>query len=395
MSEESFKTKYLQLQEFLAGIAHELRTPLNGMIGISEILIQSEQDTTRIKHLNMLKSCATRLTGLTDSIVDFTSFREGKTTLVLSENVQLNDICSEVYDLTINGLDARGKKIKKDTISFEKSFASDMPLIKADRDRLVQVVYNIVQNAFKFTASGFVKMSTRLDGDYVEFSCSDSGKGIKGGFMDRIMDPFSQEQEGVGLGLGLAVSSYIVDLHGGTISVNSDGSTGSLFTVRLPRVPPAVAVEKQLASPLFRKRESTSAPKDLMDIIACAEKVLTSAEKMSGGSELKTELESLEKTIAEIQIRVSQLHNSALTAKKNDDLKCVPTAPTDVSEVQYFRQILEIMELEHTRDKLLEDNRGLAWKIQELQQQLDQKSVPKPPKSKLAMLRQTAMESSI
>lgn len=225
-----------QQQDFLASIAHELRTPLNGIIGLSDALFKSEQNKGRAKHLKMIFSCANRLVGLVNMIMDITALRDGKLNLTVNDAVSVNEICEEVQELMINAVDKNGKKIKKDSVDLQIDLDSSAPSIQGDRERLTQVVYNLVNNALKFTEGGFVKMSTKFDQGTLLFCCSDSGKGIKKENFKKIFEAFGQEEEGKGggLGLGLAIVTKILDLHGGKIWVESELGKGAQFWVRLP-----------------------------------------------------------------------------------------------------------------------------------------------------------------
>lgn len=225
-----------QQQDFLASIAHELRTPLNGIIGLSDALFKSEQNKGRAKHLKMIFSCANRLVGLVNMIMDITALRDGKLNLTVTDNMNFNEICEEVQELMVNAVDKNGKKIKKDSVDLQIELDPSVPPMQGDKERLTQVVYNLVNNALKFTESGYVRLSTKFDQGTLLFCCSDSGKGIKKENFKKIFEAFGQEEEGKGggLGLGLAIVTKILDLHGGTIWVESELGKGAQFWIRCP-----------------------------------------------------------------------------------------------------------------------------------------------------------------
>ena len=152
-----------QQQDFLASIAHELRTPLNGIIGLSDALFKSEQNKGRAKHLKMIFSCANRLVGLVNMIMDITALRDGKLNLTVTDNMNFNEICEEVQELMVNAVDKNGKKIKKDSVDLQIELDPSVPPMQGDKERLTQVVYNLVNNALKFTESGYVRLSTKFD----------------------------------------------------------------------------------------------------------------------------------------------------------------------------------------------------------------------------------------
>jgi signal transduction histidine kinase len=150
--------------------------------------------------------------------------------------MNFNEILEEVQELMINAVDKNGKKIKKDSVELQIDIDAALPTMQGDRERLTQIVYNLVNNALKFTDAGFVKMSTKYDQGTLLFCCSDSGKGIKKENFKKIFEAFGQEEEGKGggLGLGLAIVTKILDLHGGKIWVESELGKGAQFWVRCP-----------------------------------------------------------------------------------------------------------------------------------------------------------------
>ncbi|EER02258.1 sensory transduction histidine kinase, putative, partial [Perkinsus marinus ATCC 50983] len=221
-----------QQQDFLAGVAHELRTPLNGIIGLSDALIKTEQNKGRTKHLKMINSCGVRLVGLVNMIMDVSALRDGKMQLNLTKTVNCNEICEEVWELMNMAVDKNGKKIKKDSVDLQIECDPDLPLIEGDKERLSQVIFNLVNNALKFTPSGFVRIASAFEAEAgtLLLSVSDSGQGIKKENLGKIFEAFGQEEEGKGggLGLGLAICTKVSELHGGKIWVESElGKVGS------------------------------------------------------------------------------------------------------------------------------------------------------------------------
>ncbi|KAF4667613.1 hypothetical protein FOL47_003452 [Perkinsus chesapeaki] len=228
-----------QQQDFLAGVAHELRTPLNGIIGLSDALIKTEQNKGRTKHLKMINSCGVRLVGLVNMIMDVSALRDGKMQLNLTKTVNCNEICEEVWELMNMAVDKNGKKIKKESVELQIECDSDLPTIEGDKERLSQVVFNLVNNALKFTPSGFVRIGSKFEAEAgtILLCVSDSGQGIKKENLKKIFEAFGQEEEGKGggLGLGLAICTKVTELHGGKIWVESELGKGSQFYVRLPQ----------------------------------------------------------------------------------------------------------------------------------------------------------------
>ncbi|KAF4666761.1 hypothetical protein FOL46_002866 [Perkinsus olseni] len=228
-----------QQQDFLAGVAHELRTPLNGIIGLSDALIKTEQNKGRTKHLKMINSCGVRLVGLVNMIMDVSALRDGKMQLNLTKTVNCNEICEEVWELMSMAVDKNGKKIKKESVDLQIDCDPDLPLIEGDKERLSQVIFNLVNNALKFTPSGFVRIGSKFEEETgtLLLYVADSGQGIKKENLTKIFEAFGQEEEGKGggLGLGLAICTKVSELHGGKIWVESELGKGSQFYVSLPQ----------------------------------------------------------------------------------------------------------------------------------------------------------------
>ena len=244
-------------QDFLAYVAHELRTPLNGVIGLSQTLVDTEPNKGRQKHLKMIQSCATRLVGIVNMIMDISALRDGKMELHVSEGVSVDDIAEEVYQLMLIAVDKSGKKIKKEGVDLLLQcgglVGGQLPLLQCDKERVTQIIFNLVNNALKFTPGGFVKICTRDDpsSDSLIISVEDSGKGIKKENLKKIFEPFGQEEEGKGggLGLGLSIVTKICELHGGNCWVESELGSGSRFFVRLPYKMRAPQIEQIVTQP--------------------------------------------------------------------------------------------------------------------------------------------------
>jgi DNA-binding NarL/FixJ family response regulator len=225
-------------QDFLAYIAHELRTPLNGMIGLGQTLVDTETNKGRQKHLSMIVSSANRLVGLVNSIMDISALRDGKLELKVTNDCDLNNIAEECHQLMLIAVDKNNRKIKKESVDLQIELDKTIPPIQGDKERFTQIIFNLTNNALKFTQNGFVKIGLRneRESETVLVTVSDSGKGMSKEFLKKIFKPFAQEEEGKGggLGLGLSIVSKICDLHGGTCWVESELGKGSQFKVRLP-----------------------------------------------------------------------------------------------------------------------------------------------------------------
>ncbi|HEY7542448.1 MAG TPA: ATP-binding protein [Methylomirabilota bacterium] len=234
--------------EFLASMSHELRTPLNAVIGFSQLLANQtygDLNERQLEYLSSILAGGRHLRALVNDVLDLAKVDSGHLTLDLTR-VSVADEVPEVVGV-VQGL-AQQKNI---TVTVEVK--EPLPAVSADRLRLQQVIYNLLSNAIKFTdAGGHVTIvADTLSADGSDGQCSlrirvaDTGIGIKAEDQERIFDKFergdsasAREQEGTGL--GLALTRKLVELHGGSISVESEGvkGRGSLFTVLLPLAPP-------------------------------------------------------------------------------------------------------------------------------------------------------------
>jgi signal transduction histidine kinase len=236
--------------EFLAAMSHELRTPLNAVIGFSQLLANKtygELNERQLEYLTTILSGGRHLRRLVDDVLDLAKVDAGHLTLDLT-SVAVADELREVVSV-VQAL-AREKKI---TVSTDVK--DTVPKITADRQRIQQVIYNLLSNAIKFTEpGGSVTVTVDTGGEppavdatphVLRIAVADTGIGIKPEDQARIFDAFEQvgasyAREQGGTGLGLALTRKLVELHGGTISVASEGvkGRGSVLTVRLPIAPP-------------------------------------------------------------------------------------------------------------------------------------------------------------
>jgi signal transduction histidine kinase/ligand-binding sensor domain-containing protein/HPt (histidine-containing phosphotransfer) domain-containing protein/BarA-like signal transduction histidine kinase len=227
--------------EFLANTSHELRTPLNGIIGLAESLIDgvAGQLPEKANHdLSMVVASGRRLSNLVNDILDFSKLKNHGLQIYTSA-IDINSMVDVVFTLS-------RATLKTKDIELINNIAKDFPAVKADEDRLQQILFNLVGNAIKFTPSGTVTISAQLVGnshtDEQQFVCidiSDTGIGIATENLATIFKSFEQvtgneTRSASGTGLGLAVSKQLVELHGGTITVSSTQNKGSIFSFTLP-----------------------------------------------------------------------------------------------------------------------------------------------------------------
>ena len=232
--------------EFLANTSHELRTPLHGMIGLAESLAD---DAVRVapqlnaevslQNLQMIVSSGKRLAKLVDDILDFSKLKNHE----LSLHFQAVDLLGEVEVVV-----ALSRPLVDDAdLVLENLIPNDLPLVKADENRLQQILYNLVGNAVKFTDKGKISVTAERRGDWIHISVRDTGIGVAPEKFDTIFSSFEQvsgedNRRYSGTGLGLALTKRLVTLHGGEISVNSTLGEGSVFSFTLAVASQALSV---------------------------------------------------------------------------------------------------------------------------------------------------------
>ena len=226
--------------EFLANMSHELRTPLNSINGFSEVLYDETfgpLNEKQKKYVNNVLTSGKHLLLLINQILDMAKVEAGKMKLTLSSlpmKTLLNDISMLVADM-----------VNKKKIEMLLEIAEDLPNIEADELKVKEIIYNLVSNAVKFTPEGGkigMRASTRKADPEIEITVWDTGVGIAPENMGKIFEgffrvdtPYSRVTEGTGLGLPL--SRKLVELHGGKLSVESEGlNKGTSVRFTLPIV---------------------------------------------------------------------------------------------------------------------------------------------------------------
>jgi signal transduction histidine kinase len=233
--------------EFLATLSHELRTPLNAMLGWAQVLRLGKVDeAAAARALETIERNARVQAQLIADLLDVSRIITGKLRLDM-QAVELSSIIEAALDSVRPGADAKGIRldVRLDPLTSP---------VMGDADRLQQVIWNLLSNAIKFTPQdGLVQVSLRLDGGSAEIRVSDTGPGIRPDFLPYVFDRFRQAESTItrshgGLGLGLSIVRHLVELHGGSVAVQSEGEgKGAVFTVRLPvraSMPEAIITER-------------------------------------------------------------------------------------------------------------------------------------------------------
>ncbi len=218
---------------FLANVSHELRTPLNAILGFTRIVLRkSEEQLQPLQQENLQKVLisADHLLNVINGLLDLSKIEAGKME-IYTETFRLSDVLTVAV--------AAVEPTLNDGVALVQDVKQDIPPLHTDREKLRQIVVNLLGNAAKFTERGEVKLSASQADGMLQLIVSDTGIGIPADAVDRIFEAFQQADMSStrrfgGTGLGLAIAKRFVEMLGGTIRVDSRMGEGSRFTVGLP-----------------------------------------------------------------------------------------------------------------------------------------------------------------
>ncbi len=221
--------------EFLASMSHELRTPLNAIIGFTDLLLEEsygKMNKSQLEFISDIQDSSHHLLDMITRILDISKIESGE----LSINIEKFNL----YNLIENVISTFKALTHKKNIEIEYKFIEKNRIIKADRVKLKQILYNLIGNAVKFTIEGKIILEFSEDADYWTFKIKDTGIGIAKKDFDKIFKDFQRVKSAyvesvAGSGLGLALTKRIINLHGGIIIFESELGAGSTFIFTIPK----------------------------------------------------------------------------------------------------------------------------------------------------------------
>lgn len=256
--------------DFLANTSHELRTPLSGILGIAEAMLGGsggELSAGQRQDLSIIAGSSRRLANLVNDILDYSRMKSG-------------DIPLNLRPVQIGGpIRTVAKVFQQLSQSKEYEVLTEipgkLPSVLADENRVVQILYNLVGNAVKFTVRGCVRISVREAGNMAEVCVSDTGEGIPEDRLEDIFKSFEQVDTSLtrrhgGTGLGLPITKHLVELQGGTIRAESRPGAGSRFFFTLPLAGAEPGAAEPLPAETIQNRtvQELAAGREEMPVIA-------------------------------------------------------------------------------------------------------------------------------
>lgn len=234
MVERSLKVK----DQFISNMSHEIRTPLNAVIGFTDLLAETTLKKEQGEYVDIIKSASQNLLALINNILDLSKIESG--------NLALECMPIDVKQIVTDAVKILEPKTKSKGIQLKSIINVNIPArVMGDQLRLSQILFNLMGNAIKFTDVGYVEITCKMVNgpddtkQYVSFSVRDTGIGVPMEKQDAIFERFTQANTDTerlygGTGLGLNIAKGIVDMHGGSLKMDSTPSKGTVFHFILP-----------------------------------------------------------------------------------------------------------------------------------------------------------------
>lgn len=223
--------------DFLATVAHELRNPLHGILNLTQSVLERDKNVLgakSAKDLDMLITVGRRMSYLLNDLLDSARLKTNRIVLQ-PQRISIHIVTASVIDML--RYMTEGKPIQ-----FVNQIPRNFPLVLADENRIIQILFNLLHNAVKYSHSGEIAIRASIHSNWVSISVIDSGIGMNDEVLERVFQPYEQADQPFtsverGLGLGLSICKQLVEMHGGTLVASSKPHHGSAFTFTLPLSP--------------------------------------------------------------------------------------------------------------------------------------------------------------
>lgn len=256
---ERLQRSIKQKDDFLANTSHELKNPLHGIINIAEAVLTSEKGTLQAQNaedLQLLITVGRRMSLLLNDLLDLSQLRES--------NIQLKPGRIRIQSLASGVLDMLRFMTGGKDLELRMDIPDNFPEVIGDEQRVIQILFNLLQNAVKYTNAGLVRVYAEIHHQTARIHIMDTGIGMDKDTQTRVFEPYEQGDSGMtamggGIGLGLSICKGLVHLHGGSLSVSSSPGQGSVFTFTLQL---AEGQTSAAEDPVVTRFEDTKKPMD-------------------------------------------------------------------------------------------------------------------------------------
>lgn len=243
---------------FLAGISHEIRTPMNGIMGFANLLQDSDLSSDEKKeYIHIIEKSGKRMLNIINDLIDISKIEAGQINLFFKET-NINKLLEDLFAFFKLEVEEKGLSFR-----YETGLSDNASMVLVDKERIAQVISNLLTNAIKFTDKGEIVFGYELKGDELEFFVRDTGIGIESEMQPVVFERFRQidntyARKYEGSGLGLSISKAFVEKHGGRMWLDSTEGEGSsfYFTLKYQKIETAINLpeEKESKDVLFTKK---------------------------------------------------------------------------------------------------------------------------------------------